>query len=57
MNTALLKKLAIPATIGSLLAAAGTAWILREFWSLSIMRGGGKYAETLPPIVVPKPTN
>lgn len=54
MNVSALKKLALPATLGALIAAAGTAWILYEFWSLSIGRGGGKYEDTLPPIVVPK---
>lgn len=55
MNTAALKKLALPAVIGTLVALAGAGWLLAEFWFLSISRGGGKYAEQLPPIRVPKP--
>jgi hypothetical protein len=55
MNTADLKKLALPAVIGGLVALAGAGWVLHEFWSLSIARGGGKYAEQLPPVQVPRP--
>jgi hypothetical protein len=54
MNISDLKKLALPATLGALIAAAGAAWVLHEFWSLSIGRGGGKYEDSLPAIVVPK---